>query len=104
MGWDTRASQNVVERNPKRRSDVQILRKTNKIILKNSERLNECQELFKGSPINIATEVKRHLKAAIGSSFFKEEYINEMVKKWTSNSQNRANIANSKEHVVYRVH
>ena len=40
------------------------------IILKDSTKLEECQQLFAWSPINITVEEKRHLGAAIGSEKF----------------------------------
>ena len=52
------------------------------LVLKNANKLEETRELFKDVPINITIEGKRHLGAAIGTTDFKNEYINEKVKKW----------------------
>ena len=53
--------------------------------MKDPTKLAETQELFKYSPINITTDGKRHLGAAIGSPEFKAEYIDEKVEKWCGN-------------------
>ena len=64
-------------------------------VVKNIEKHEEAHELFRDSPINITVEGKRHLGAAIGSSQFKEEYINEKVNKWASNIETLSEIAKS---------
>ena len=63
--------------------------------------MNECQEIFKDSPINITVDGKRHLGASIGTLEFKEEYINEKVRKWTSCIRALADIAKSEPHAAY---
>ena len=55
------------------------------IVLKNPDKLDDCQRMFESSPINITIEGKRHLGAAIGSVNFKNTYIDEKVGKWTKN-------------------
>ena len=50
------------------------------LILKDASKLDECEELFRSAPINITLAGKRHLGAAIGSTEFKNEYIDEKVK------------------------
>ena len=57
------------------------------LILKSSEKLEECRQLF-GTSINMTVEGKRHLGAALGSNNFKEEYINEKIQKWVANIKN----------------
>jgi hypothetical protein len=71
------------------------------LILKDAGKLAECQELFKDSQINITVEGKRHLGTSIGTLQFKEEYINEKVRKWTSCIQTLADIAKSQPHAAY---
>ena len=71
------------------------------LILKDSEKLDECKELFKQSPINITVEGKRHLGAAIGSSDYKNHYIDEKVNKWVSNIKSLSEIAKTQPHVAY---
>ena len=51
--------------------------------------------------LNITIEGKRHLGAAIGSSQFKTEYIDEKVKNWTSNIETLAEIGKSQPHAAY---
>ena len=72
------------------------------LILKDSSKFDECKQLFNGSsPINITIEGKRHLGASIGSSDFKNEYIDEKVKKWVSNIISLSEIAKTQPHVAY---
>ena len=63
--------------------------------------LSECKNIFESSPINITVEGKRHLGAAIGSQNHKNEYIDNMVKKWKSNIEALSKIANSQPHAAY---
>ena len=71
------------------------------LILKDVSKLEECQKLFESSPINITVEGKRHLGAAIGSAEYKNEYFDEMVKKWVSNIMSLSQIAKTQPHVAY---
>ena len=71
------------------------------IVLKNPEKLNECQEIFESSPINITVEGKRHLGAAIGSQIHKDEYIDNMIEKWKKNIESLSKIAKSQPHAAY---
>ena len=72
------------------------------LILKDSSKFDECKELFnESSPINITIEGKRHLGAAIGSSDFKNEYIDDKVEKWASNIKSLSEIAKTQPHVAY---
>ena len=57
--------------------------------------------LFSDSPINITTDGKRHLGAALGSDTFKNEYIDEKVKKWVNTITSLANIARTQPHAAY---
>ena len=71
------------------------------LILKDSSKFEECEDLFRSSPINITIQGKRHLGAAIGSSNFKNDYINEKVQTWVDNIKSLANIAKTQPHVAY---
>ena len=71
------------------------------IVLKNPEKLQEVKDMFETSPINITIEGKRHLGAAIGSSQFKADYIDEKVKNWTSNIETLADIAKTQPQAAY---
>ena len=52
------------------------------LILKDHNKLEECERLFASSPINITVQGKRHLGAAIGSPNYKNEYIVYVVLSW----------------------
>ena len=71
------------------------------LILKNPEKLNQTQALFKDSPINITTTGKRHLGASLGSEDFKTEYIDEKVQNWCKRIEKLSEIAKSQPHVAY---
>ena len=60
----------------------------------------ECKQLFNGT-INITLAGKRHLGAAIGTNEFKNEYIDDKVRKWVSNIENLAKIAEAQPHAAY---
>ena len=70
-------------------------------MLKDPEKLSACQEIFESSPINITTEGKRHLGAAIGSLNHRNDYIDNMVVKWQKNIESLSKIANSQPHAAY---
>ena len=52
------------------------------LIIKRPEDITAAQEIFKDTQINITTEGKRHLGAALGSEDFKTKYIKEKVATW----------------------
>ena len=58
-------------------------------------------EAFNGTGVQITTEGKRHLGAAIGSHSFAEEYVNNKVKKWTEEIKHLAKVAVSQRHAAY---
>ena len=63
--------------------------------------MEETEHLFRDSPINITTDGKRHLGAAIGSNEFKNDYIDEKVKKWCAEIDSLTEIAKSQPHAAY---
>ncbi len=65
------------------------------LILKEREDLDVAKRIFDGIPIQIISEGPRHLGAAIGSSSFKEEYVNGKVNIWLKQLENLCNIAES---------
>ena len=71
------------------------------LILKDSSKVKEAEELFKNSPINITVEGKRHLGAALGTEEFKNEYIDDKVKDWCKNIVNLAKISKTEPHAAY---
>ena len=71
------------------------------LILKQPENITTAQEIFKDTDINITTEGKRHLGAALGSDDFKTNYIKEKVATWCTEVNNLAEIAKSQPHAAY---
>ena len=71
------------------------------LILKDPSKIDDCKELFSSSPINITVEGKRHLGAAIGSSSFKNEYMDNKVEKWVTNIKALTDIAKTQPHAAY---
>ena len=48
-----------------------------------AEHAEKAKQQFSGTGVNITTEGKRHLGAAIGSRSFMEEYVGKKVTKWS---------------------
>ena len=71
------------------------------LILKNPEKYNEAEDLFKESPINITVDGKRHLGAALGTEVYKTTYIDEKVAEWCKRLEKLATIAKSQPHAAY---
>ena len=65
------------------------------LVLKDPSKLEEAKQLFKNTPINITTDGKRHLGAAIGSTQFKSDNMDEKVKKWCDEISVLSEIAKS---------
>ena len=63
--------------------------------------LEKAQQLFEGTNVNITTQGKRHLGAAIGSRDFVEHYVRKKVKMWTQEIHSLAEIATSQPHAAY---
>ena len=62
--------------------------------------LEKAKQLFAGTNVNITTEGKRHLRAAIGSRAYTEHYVQKKVM-WTQEINQLANIATSQPHAAY---
>ena len=71
------------------------------LVLKDPNKLEEAKQLFQNTPINITTDGKRHLGAAIGSSQSKSDYMDEKVKKWCDEISVLSEIAKSQPHAAY---
>ena len=65
------------------------------LILKNPDMLERAREIFgdEENGVKITLEGKRHLGAAIGSTDFKEKYVNEKIEKWVNDVRQLAGIA-----------
>lgn len=48
------------------------------------EKLNKANDVFAGTGINITTEGRKHLGAALGQRSYLEEYVGSKVKEWIS--------------------
>ena len=48
------------------------------------EKLKETSDVFSGTGINITTEGRKHLGAALGQRSYLEEYVGSKVKEWIS--------------------
>ena len=58
-------------------------------------------EVFDCTGVQITTEGKRHLGAAIGSRSFAEEYVSSKVEEWTEEIKHLAKVAVSQPHAAY---
>ena len=58
-------------------------------------------EVFEGTGVQITTEGKCHLGAAMGSRSFAEEYTSRKVEKWTEEIKRLAKVAVSQPHAAY---
>ena len=66
-----------------------------------ADHFEKARELFEGTGINVTTEGKRHLGAAIGSRSYTVEYVNGKVRKWSEEIIQLANIAKTQPHAAY---
>ena len=60
-----------------------------------------AQEIFADSGVSITTEGEKHMGAVIGSSEFKELYVNNKIKKWTQDVEKLTKIAIDDSQTVY---
>ena len=65
------------------------------------EHLSTAAERFLNTRVNITTEGKRHLGAALGSRSFVVSYTQDKVKEWASSIQKLASIATTQPHAAY---
>ena len=66
------------------------------------EELKEsATQVFADTGVNVTTEGKHHLGAAIGSHSFTEEYVSRKVQVWSEEVQRLAHVAVSQPHAAY---
>ena len=65
------------------------------------EHVARAREMFADTGINITTEGKRHLGAAIGSRSYTEEYVACKVEKWSEEIKKLAHISQTQPHAAY---
>ena len=63
--------------------------------------LSMAKELFSGTGVNITTEGKQYLGAALGTEAFVSAYVKEKVKEWTSKIKHLSQIAKTQPHAAY---
>ncbi len=63
--------------------------------------LDRATNIFAGSGVNITSEGRPYLDAAIGSCECIEEYVNTKVQLWSSSINTLSNIAKSQPHAAY---
>ena len=68
---------------------------------KNSCDQGRATELFKNHDIKLSTEGQSLLGAVIGSTSFKEEYVNNKVSMWCNELEQLSSIAKSQPHAAY---
>ena len=71
------------------------------LILKHPESLQAAETLFADTSIQITTEGKRHLGAAIGTTEFKDSYIKGKVEEWCKRLKKLAGFAKTHPHAAY---
>ena len=71
------------------------------LILKHPESLQAAETLFADTSIQITTEGKRHLGAAIGTTQFKNYFIKDKVDEWCKRLTKLANFAKTHPHAAY---
>ena len=71
------------------------------LILKNETLLETANNLFTNTKINITTEGKRHLGAAIGSNEFRVKYVIEKVDEWIDELKTLSAYAKSQPQAAY---
>ena len=66
-----------------------------------AEHAERARELFAGTGINITTEGKRHLGAAVGPRSYTKEYVADKVRKWSEEIKQLANVAQTQPYAAY---
>ena len=65
------------------------------------EILEEAQEIFKGTGVNVTAHGKKQLGAVIGSDAYRIEFVEEKIQEWTSQIEVLSEIANTDPHSAY---
>ncbi|CAB4008017.1 Hypothetical predicted protein [Paramuricea clavata] len=71
------------------------------LVIKNPCDIERATELFKSHDIKITSDGHRLLGAVIGSTCFREEYVNSKVSTWCTELENLCSIAKSQPHAAY---
>jgi len=71
------------------------------LIIKDPQRRQRAEQLFEFSAIQLTTNGKRHLGAAIGSNDFRIQYTQEKITKWQSEVERLAEFAKTEPQAAY---
>ncbi len=71
------------------------------ILIVKPEHLEKAERVFAGTGVKITCEGERHMGAVIGSSDFKEKYINDKINKWVGDVEELTKIAKEEPQAVY---
>ena len=71
----------IVERGPKFGYNAEPSKSW--LIVK-EEKLEEAKLVFQGAGVNITTQGKKHLGAALGTEGYRQEFVPELVQKWVN--------------------
>ena len=71
------------------------------LVIKDPCDIERATELFKSHDIKITSDGHRLLGAVIGSTCFREEYVNSKVSTWCTELENLCSIAKSQPHAAY---
>ena len=71
------------------------------LILKNSELLEEANDIFRGTGISITTDGSRHLGAVLGNISYRQQYITELVEDWMKQLTKLIEFAKSQPQAAY---
>ena len=71
------------------------------LIVKQDVPIEEAERVFGDTGVKITTEGDRHLGAALGTTQFKEQYIQEKVRKWVEDIEQLAKIAQDEPQLAY---
>ena len=64
------------------------------LILKDESLVTQANALFSGTGITITCRGERHLGAVVGQESFKNEYVDQKIKKWIQDINDLAYVAN----------
>lgn len=79
---------------------IMLYNATKSWLLVKEEHAAWAAELFQGIDVQITTEGKRHLGAALGPRTFVETYVTGMVQEWVREVEQLAAIASSQLHAA----
>jgi hypothetical protein len=71
------------------------------IIVKDTAKIVEVQEIFSGEGIKITVDGQRHIGAALGTEAFKKWYVENKVKKWIKDVEDLADLAEEEPQAAF---